>query len=90
EPAHWYKADPVADGESLPLLTYLFSGMNVESNQVLQPVIAVHAAAVLPDLDQPSPDLVSRRVNGNGPGSDNRRLRNELITRERRFLLRIR
>jgi hypothetical protein len=58
-----------------------------QPQQILQPVVAVHPAAVLADLDQASPGALSGGVNRDGPRDHVRRLRHPLITWQRHLLL---
>jgi hypothetical protein len=72
--------DAIAGGEVLPLLADLVGAMDVQPDQVLQPVVAVHAAAVLADLHQPGPHLFGRGGDGYREGHLVGRLGHELVT----------
>ena len=50
----------------LPVLADLVGVVDVQPEQVFQPFVAVHAAAVLTDLHQPTPDDVGWGLDGDG------------------------
>jgi hypothetical protein len=57
---------PVPDGDVLPLLAYLVGGVDVQPDEVLHPVVAVHPSSVLPHLHQPCPDVLGGSPDGDG------------------------
>ena len=83
EPAGRHEADPVADREVLPLLPNLVCVVDAEPSEVLEPVIAVEAAAVLADLDEPAPHLVGRRFDRHGAGGDISRIGDQFVAGQR-------
>ena len=70
---------PFPDREVLPLRVDLPGAVDVQADEVLQPVVAVHPAAVLTDLHQPPPHLVGRCVHRDGSGWSVGRLGDELV-----------
>ncbi len=58
---HVANRSPLPFGMDAVRVVYLAAG------QVLQPLVAVEAAAVLPDLHQPWPYRLDRRVHRDGP-----------------------
>jgi hypothetical protein len=63
-----YHPHRVTDSKLLPLFADLVGVVDVEAEQVLQPFVAVHAAAVLADLHQPAPHDLGGGLDGDGVG----------------------
>src|SRR5690606_20464579 len=57
--------------------------VDVQPEQVLQPLVAVPAAAVLADLNEPLPDLMRWRIDRDCPSDDGRSVLDEIVTRKR-------
>ena len=81
EPAGRHDPHLVADRELLPLEADLLGIVDIQTEKVLQPRVAVHAAAALPDLHEPAPHLRGRGVHGDTVGGRGHRSFEELIAR---------
>jgi hypothetical protein len=68
QPALPDQADLIAGAEVLPFFPDPVRVVNAQAEEVLQPVVAVHTAAILADLDEPLPHVLWRGVHGGGQG----------------------
>ena|SRR5947209_5888819 len=68
-----------APAHRLPQLEY----SSVLLPEIVDPVVAVPARAVEPDLHQPEPNLCGSRLNRDGPGGIERGMVHDIITRQR-------
>src|SRR5215831_20160300 len=64
QPALPHQAHLIAGIEALPFLADPVGAVDTQADDVLQPVIAVHAAPVLAALHQPAPHLLRGSVDG--------------------------
>lgn len=74
--------DDVADGERLELRHDRVDRPDVAANEVLQPVVAVEAAAALAQLEQPRPDRLGRRCDRDAARVPDLRIGNKLVAGE--------
>ena len=71
----------------LPLGPNLGDVVNVDAEGALQPVVAVEAGAILPELDQPWPDGGGRGVHGDGTLNLESRIASGFVTRQHQAML---
>ena len=69
----------VADLAILPLLDNAIGAVNVEAEEVLEPIVGVEAAAIRAELDYPGPDLFTRGVDRDRTGQLSGRFPHDLI-----------
>ena len=84
----WGEPDLRADRDALPRGHDPVGAVDVAADEVLQRVVAVEAAAPLPELRDPRPDVGGAGVDRDGPGRGQVRVRDELVAGQgRRELL---
>ncbi len=74
------QGDPIANLQLLELGHDPLGAVDVETEEVLQSVVAVEAAAPLAHLDEPRPDGGGRGVDCDGAGGDERGPGHELVS----------
>jgi nucleotide-binding universal stress UspA family protein len=79
EPARPDQAHAVTEPQPLPLGADLVSAVDTQPDCILQPVVAVQTTTVLPDLYEPAPDFLGRRIHRHGPGHHVGRAGHQLV-----------
>jgi hypothetical protein len=75
--------DLVTDLDVLPLGHDAIRAVDVAADQVLEEVVAIEPTPPLPQLGDPRPYLIGRRMNGDGAGCGEVGDRDQLIASER-------
>lgn len=81
------RVDHVADAQLLPRVDDDVGAVDPEASQVLERVVAVEPAAVRPDLGEPGPKRLRRRIDRDGSGVAGVSVRDQLVAGQHRPLL---